>query len=145
MPAIARDGGAGEPAELSVLLATVETQVSQTVERDKVLDAGKQLEGKVSLKIARSLAAIWNVRQKVGGINRTVSDMAEEVHVNVTKAAMRLLQTQEAQAKGPKRRATKHTDPTKKLGYPREPMRSKCKTRAQRVWRLGQASTTVHL
>ena len=78
-PAVARDNGAGEPAALSVLLATLETQVPQSVERDKVLDAGKQLEGKVSLKIARSLAGIWNVRQKAGGANRSVADMVQEV------------------------------------------------------------------
>ena len=40
LPTIARDSGDGEPAELSVLLATVERQVAQTMERDKVLDAG---------------------------------------------------------------------------------------------------------
>ena len=100
LPEIARDSGAGEPAELSVLLSTVARQVAQTMERDKVLDTGNQLERKVTLKIARSLAATWNVRQKLGGANRTVSDMTEEVRINVTKAAMRLLQTREVQARG---------------------------------------------
>ena len=109
MPTTARDSGAGEPeapdcgarepVSLSVLLATVESQVAQSVERDTVLDAGKQLEGKVSLKTARPFARIWNVQQKVSGANRTISDMVQDVRVNVTKAAMQLLHRQEVQAK----------------------------------------------
>jgi len=95
----ARDCGAGEPAAFSVLLATVETQVAQSVERDKVLDAGKQLKGKVSLNTARSLSGIWNVRQKVDGTNRTISELVQEVRINVTKVAMQLMQTQEKQAR----------------------------------------------
>jgi hypothetical protein len=69
-----------------------------------VLDAGKQHEGKVSLKTARSLAAIWKIQQKRGVTNRTVSDMTEEIHTNVTIAAVRLLQTQEERARGAEER-----------------------------------------
>ena len=95
----ARDCGAGEPTAFTVLLATVETQVAQSVERDKVLDAGKQLQGKVALNTARSLSGIWNVRQKVDGTNRTISELVQEIRINVTKVAMQLMQTQEKQAR----------------------------------------------
>ena len=144
-PAIARDSGAGEPAELAVLVAKVGRQVAQSVERDKVLDAGKQLEGKVSLRTARSLAVIWKVQQKRGGANRTVSDMTEEIHTNVTIAAVRLLQTQEERERGAEEREIKNISAIPKNGHPREPIRSKCKTRSQRLWNLGQDEVSTSL
>jgi len=109
--------GAGEPAALTVLLAMVEMQVAQTEERDTVLDTGKQLEGKLSLKTARSFAGIWNVRQKVGGTNRTISDMVQEVRIKVTKAALHLLHTQEVQAKEAGEQDNQTHHPNKKARF----------------------------
>ena len=108
-PAVARDSGAGEPTELSVLLATLETQVPESVDRDKVLDAGRRLESNMSQKIARSLASNWEVRQFVGGANRSVADIVQEIREKVTNAAMRLVQAPELQAKELEEKGN-HTD-----------------------------------
>ena len=69
---------AKDPPDLAVLLARIETDVPHCEERDKILSAGKQLQDKVSQRIARSLAGTWDVRQYSGGANKTVAEMVQE-------------------------------------------------------------------
>ena len=45
-------------------------------------------------KAVRSLAGQWDVRQKVGGVNRGTTDILNEVRDNVRRVAVRLLQTE---------------------------------------------------
>ena len=48
----------------------------------------------------RVLACKSNVRQKFGGINKSVSDMAQDVEENVRMTAMRLVQTEDVRTDG---------------------------------------------
>ena len=62
--------GAVEPSgrpPLSAVLEAVQSQVPKSAERDRVLDAGRQLASGVNKKAVRSLAGKWGVQQKAGG------------------------------------------------------------------------------
>ena len=83
---------------LSAVLEAVESQVPQSAERDRVLDAGRRLASCANQKAVRSLAGQWDVRQKVGGVNRGTTDILNEVRDNVRRVAVRLLQTEEVRA-----------------------------------------------
>ena len=59
-----------EPS-LSALLDALRTEVAESSERDKVVDAGRQLTGGMNQQAVRALAGKLNVRQKVDGNNRS--------------------------------------------------------------------------
>ena len=77
---------------LSAVLEAVQSQVPQTAERERVLDALRHLASGANQKVVRSLAGQWEVRQKVGRDNRGTAAIRNEVEDNVRRAAMRLLE-----------------------------------------------------
>ena len=84
-----------EPS-LSYLLDTIRAHVAVSSERDKVLDAGRQLAGRMNQNAVRALAGTWDVRQKVGGRNRGTPDILREIEEKVRNGAKRLLQMETA-------------------------------------------------
>ena len=94
----AEHAGAVEPrgdSQLSAVLTAVQSQVPQSVERDRVLGAGRLLASSANKATLRSLAGKWDVRQKVGGKNRGTTDLLNEIEEKVRRAATRLLQQEE--------------------------------------------------
>ena len=85
---------------LSVVLDAVQSQVTQSEERDRVVHAVRLLLAGMNQKGVRLLAGQWDVRQKVSGGNRATPDIRNEVEANVRRAAMALLQKQEVQEEG---------------------------------------------
>ena len=85
---------------LSAVLEAVQSQVPQSAERDRVVDAVRQLLSGVNQKGVRLLAGQWDVRQKFSGDNRGTPDIRNEVEANVRRAAMALLQKQEVPEEG---------------------------------------------
>ena len=85
---------------LSAVLEAVQSQVPESAERDRVVDAVRQLLSGVNQKGVRLLAGQWDVRQKCSGDNRSTPDIRNEVEANVRRAAMALLQKQEVQEEG---------------------------------------------
>ena len=90
--------GAGEPGSaavertaLSAVFETVQSQVPQSAERDRVLEALTHLASGANQKVVRSLASQWGARQKVGKDNRGTADIRNEIADTVRRSAMRLL------------------------------------------------------
>ena len=79
---------------LSAVLEAVQSQVPQSAERDRELQAGRHLASGANQKAVRSLAGQWDVRQKVGGVNRGTTDILNQARGNVRRVAVRLLQTE---------------------------------------------------
>ena len=65
-----------EPVLVGILVA-VQAQVARSLERNKVLYVGRQLACSTNKKTVRSLVDKWNVWQKVGGTNRSVTDIVQ--------------------------------------------------------------------
>ena len=91
MESDSQQGHQSDTAELCGLMSRIETERAASAEREEILCAGRQVQKKLSLTDARTLASKWNVRQKIGGKNRLLADMTQELCVKVTKAAKQLL------------------------------------------------------
>ena len=89
--------GASEPgALLSAVYAKIDAQVPQSAQRDRVLDALRELDSGVNQKRVRVLAVQWGVRQKAGRENRTTGDIRQEVEENARRAATQLFEQEES-------------------------------------------------
>ena len=98
----AREPGSAavERTPLSAVFEAVQSQVPQSAERDRVLEALTHLASGPNQKVVRSLASQWGARRKVGKDNRGTADMRNEVEDTVRRSAMRLLEKEEVREEG---------------------------------------------